>query len=323
MRSLGQRSGIFVGLVVVAAMGCKSQGLSSKSSKNDHDATDTGSSHGESETESSNYLAAIAPLASTPLIPQCIQQRNAPSEQLAPSYFEQMQPCNATLPPQLRASSHAGGHGGSVDSAGDCNLGKAGATEVVCHYHTSYEFTSRDVAPADAHAIEVHCIAFKLAGSERQSKPIVFGTQLTCKAGTMPHTASVPAAGEHGGGHGGASSCGERLPELFAEVPTCDMRCCRDGTLTKANPGTAIRPTFAVCAAPHREVDCSAILANMHAHAPHRPHDRVGPAELYGQAETEQHTRTRNTRTTRPTKARTRALPAKTPSEGGVEDLPW
>lgn len=315
-------------MMAFVTWGCKGNFASRRPDDGSHESSSEDEGHKDGAGES-EYLASIAPLPTTPVMPQCVQQRHAPSEQLAPSYFEQMQPCSATLPPQLRASASGEGHGGSLDGSGDCNLGKAGATEVVCHYHTSYEFTSRDTEQVDpGNTIEVHCIAFKLAAGERQSKPIVFGTQLSCKAGTLPGSglAAAAAAGEHGGEHGGAASCGARLPEIFADVQTCDMRCCRDGTLTKANPGMAIRPSFAICAAPRREVDCSGILANMHAHAPHRPHDRVGPTELYGQA-TPGHLRGNNKehRSGATGARKIKSTPVSAPIEGedGVEDMPW
>jgi hypothetical protein len=181
-----------------------------------------------------------------------------------------MQACTATLPPQLQAASDAG----QVTAEGDCNLGTAGATEVVCHYHSGHEFTSRSEAPpAPSRTVEVHCIAFKLEHGERVPTPIVFGTQLQCKDGTMPDEAHA--------GDGHAARCGQLLPGIFKDGGACDMRCCREGTLTNANPGMAVRPSFAICANRGPEVDCGEILAGMHAHAPHRPHDRIGPAELY------------------------------------------
>lgn len=253
---------------VVSLYGCQ-KSMEARSSR--HSAVDP------PHAEASGYLAAMAPIVYTPVIPQCERQRNAPTEQLAPSYFEQMQPCQATLPPQLQVDlEHP--HAGSVDDAGDCNLGTIGATEVVCHYHTGFEFTSRDTKPEDpSHTVEVHCIAFKIESGSRVLTPIVFGTQLVCRNGTMPGEHGSVAASEHGG----AASCGAGLAGLFEQVDSCDMRCCRNGTLTKAHPGSDVRPSFAVCATPKREVDCSHVLASMHAHAPHRPHDKIGPADLY------------------------------------------
>lgn len=222
----------------------------------------------EREAAAGAYLAGIAPVVVTPLIPQCKSQRNAPQGQFAPSYFEEMQSCTATIPPQLTGAWDKG----KLDENGDCNLGKVASTEVVCHYHTGYEFASRSVRPRAAErTVEVHCIAFKLENGARVLTPIVIGTQLTCKAGTMP-----------GAGHSQhGDACGQGLGSIFADADSCGMRCCRDGTLTKANPGNAVRPSFAICSNPGAEVDCGQILAGMHAHPPHRPHDRVGPKGVY------------------------------------------
>lgn len=224
--------------------------------------------------ESSGYIAGIAPTVQTAGIPECKPQRNAPPEQLAPSYFEDMQSCRASLPPQLSSASKTK-HIGSLDVNGDCNLGTVGSTEVVCHYHSGFEFTSKNTAPADpTHLVEVHCIAFKLDAGKRLLTPIVFGTQLVCKDSAM--SGHKVSSGAHG------NECGAGLAGLFDRANDCDMRCCRDGSLTNAHPKIDVRPSFGICATPTQEMDCASVLTAMHPHPPHRPHDRVGPVDLYG-----------------------------------------
>lgn len=259
--------------VSFAAIGCEKQ-LKAKA----HGPA-TPAAHGEAQADhdpnsevhegSQAYLVAMTPVVKTPVIPQCRPQKNAPKGQLAPSFFEQMQTCDVTLPPQLESHPGEDHHSvGKVDEDGNCNLGIVGSTEVVCHYHDSYEFTTESKA-ADPAALEVHCIAFRLEHGKRTSQPIVLGAQVSCK----PRGAEIHAAG-----HG---SCGRHLPDLFKDKGGCDMRCCRDGTLTKANPGNGVRPSFGICASPILEVDCDEVLAGMHAHPAHRPADRVGPREIY------------------------------------------
>lgn len=236
--------------------------------KKAHDASEHSDGEGPNG-DTAGYLAAITPVLVTPVIPQCKSQKNAPRGQLAPSYFEEMQACSAKLPPQLMESEKSG----SIDEKGDCNLGIVESTEVVCHYHSGFEFVARNAPPKSPRdTVELHCIAFRLEHGKRILTPIVFGTQLTCKKGTLPGNS------EH---HAAESSCGTQIASLFSDAASCDMRCCRDGTLTKPNPGIDVRPSFAICAQPSEEVDCSSILANMHAHPPHRPHDRIGPDAMY------------------------------------------
>ncbi len=201
-------------------------------------------------------------------VPQCSPQKHATPQQYAPSYFEEMASCKITLPPQLIKSNI-----GNIDENGDCNLGISDSTEVVCHYHTGYEFTSKQNKELLENTIEIHCITFYLEENQKRgSLPLVYGLQLSCSPKTFPTSKHDLHLAENQN----SKTCGESFYQLFSETNSLSPRCCRDGTLTKENADLKIRPSFSIASTQTQQVDCTKITENMHPHNPHRPHDQVG-----------------------------------------------
>lgn len=175
--------------------------------------------------------------------------------QLAPSFLDRMPACgtrDATLPADLAIAA-----GGTVNAKGDCEY----ANKVACHFHRGAEFVEAGVPRPRAG--ELHCIV----PTAEPKSPHVFGAHFTCKAGTAVATTQDIHAGE---------ACGAGLlPVLAAALPTCDARCCDDGTLTitaddrRAQGKLDVRPDFRMCAHP-LELDCSS-LASLTGHTANAP----------------------------------------------------
>ncbi len=179
-------------------------------------------------------------------------------QQLSPGFLDKMRACGADergVPSALVLAD-----AGAVNEKGDC----AWPSGVACHFHLGVEFVASGVARP--HFDELHCI-FPVDGEPKS--PHVFGTHFACRAGT-----AIPAGHQPGIG----AACGAGLLPAVAALaasPSCDARCCDDGTLTtptadREKAGTLdVRPDFRICGAP-TELDCGA-LATLVGHPANAP----------------------------------------------------
>ncbi len=172
--------------------------------------------------------------------------------QLAPGLLDRMATCerhDAAPPAELVVAT-----AGAVTANGDCEW----PSGVKCHFHRGAEFVdSRAPRPKVG---ELHCI---FPSSEPKS-PRVFGTHFTCKSGSVSHDVQAGKA------------CGAGLLSALATtMPSCDARCCDDGTLTTTTEerrtagALDVRPDFRICTTT-AELDC-AMLAGMAGHPANAP----------------------------------------------------
>jgi hypothetical protein len=185
----------------------------------------------------SGQTAESAATSSTPRAGETTQQ-------LAPSFLDRMPACGEAdikMPAELVTAG-----AGAVNAKGDCEW----TSGVKCHFHFGAEFV---VSGAPRPQVgELHCI---LPTSEPKS-PHVFGTHFTCKAGTAVSHEHASKAG---------AACGaELLTRLATAMPSCDAKCCDDGTLTatadeRRTAGMLdLRPDFRMCSQTV-ELDCAAL----------------------------------------------------------------